>query len=116
MPDLVCRFCKTPIYTAVDAGTYLHKDGSTKCITPQVAGLRNLATPIDDNLTYPAYRADLISDFTNHTHGYPVDSPEQVLEMILADTRHFADANDLNFDEHERRSYEFYLQDKKDTR
>jgi hypothetical protein len=34
--------------------------------------------------------------------------------MILADTRHFADANGLNFDEHERRSYDLYLEDKAD--
>ena len=115
MPDLVCRFCKTPIYAAGDADVYLHKDGSTKCETPQVAGLKNRATPMDDNLTYPAYRAVLISEMTNHTHGYP-DESDKVLEMILADTRHFADAKGLNFDEHERRSYALYLEDKKDTR
>ena len=114
MPNLVCRFCKSPIYRAGDADAYLHEDGSTKCVKPQVAGLKNLATPIDDKLTYPAYRADLISEMTTHTHGYP-DESDKVLEMILADTRHFADANSLNFDEHERRSYELYLEDKKDT-
>ena len=114
MPSLVCIFCKTPIYAAGDA--YLHKDGSTKCVNPQVAGLKNLATPIDDHLTYPAYRADLISHMTNRTYSYPDDSPEKVLELILADTRHFADANSLNFDEHQRRSYELYLDDKRDAR
>ena len=116
MPNLICRYCKTPIYVARDGDAYSHKDGPPGALKPQVAGLKNLATPIDDNVTYPAYRADLISEMTNHTHGYPDDSPEQVLELILADTRHFADANGLNFDEHERRSYELYLEDKKDTR
>ena len=115
MPNLICRYCKTPIYAAGDADAYLHTNGSTKCVKPQVAGLKNLATPIDDDVTYPAYRANLISEMTNHTHGYP-DESDKLLEMILADTRHFADANGLNFDEHERRSYELYLEDKKDTR
>jgi hypothetical protein len=114
MPNLICRYCKTPSYVAGDGEAYLHKDGSTKCVKPQVEGLKNLATPIDENVTYPAYRADLISEMTNHTQGYP-DKSDKVLEMILADSRHFADANDLNFDEHERRSYELYLEDQKDT-
>jgi hypothetical protein len=73
-----------------------------------------VATPIDENLTYPAYRAELISHMTNRTFSYP-DDPDKALEMILADTRHFADANGLHFDEHEHRSYELYLDDKKDT-
>ncbi|HJP93497.1 MAG TPA: hypothetical protein VJ875_16175 [Pyrinomonadaceae bacterium] len=71
--------------------------------------------PFNDNQTYPAYRAELIYEMTNHNHSYPDDSPEKVLELILADTRHFADANGLNFGEHERRSYELYLENKKDN-
>jgi transcriptional regulator with XRE-family HTH domain len=114
MPNLVCRFCKTPIYATGDADAYLHTDGSTKCVKPQVPGLKNLATPFDDNATYPAYRAELISDMTSHTFSYP-DEPDKLLVMILTDTRHFADANGLNFDEHERRSYELYLKDKAGT-
>jgi len=114
VPNFVCRFCKTPIYTTGDGDAYLHTNGSTKCVKPQVAGLKNLATPFDDNATYPAYRAELISHMTNRTFLYP-DAPDKVLEMILADTRHFADANSLNFDEHERRSYDLYLTDKAGT-
>jgi hypothetical protein len=114
MSNLVCKFCKTPIYPTGDADTYLHKDGSIKCVNPQVAGLNNLATPIDKNLTYPAYRAYLISYMASRTHSYPIDSPEKLLKLMLADTRHFADANGLKFDEHERRSYELYLESKKD--
>jgi len=114
MPNRVCRFCKTPIYAARDADVYRHKDGSSKCVKPQVDGLKNVATPIDENLTYPAYRAELISHMTNRTFSYP-DDPGKALEMILADTRHFADANGLHFDEHERRSYELYFEDKKNT-
>lgn len=114
MANLVCRYCKTPVYPVGDA--YLHKDGSSKCVKPQVAGLKNLATPFDDNQTYPAYRAALISQMTNRTYSYPDKSPETVLELILADIRHFADANGLNFDDHQRLSYELYLEDKKDAR
>jgi hypothetical protein len=114
MPNLVCRFCKTPIYAAGVANAYLHKDGSTRCVKPQVSGLKNVATPIDENLTYPGYRAELISHMTNHTFSYPHE-PDKVLEMILADSRHFADANGLHFDEHERLSYDLYLEDKVDT-
>lgn len=113
MPNLVCRFCKTPIFAAGDADAYLHLDGSSKCVKPQVAGLKNVATAFDDDLTYPSYRADLISQMTNRTYSYP-EEPDRLLEMILADTRHFADANGLHFDEHERRSYDLYLEDKVD--
>ena len=76
-----------------------------------MAELKNVATPFDDNTTYPAYRAELISHMTSHTFSYP-DAPDKVLEMILADTRHFADVKGLHFDEHERRSYDLYLKDK----
>ena len=114
MPNLVCRFCKTPIYAAGDAAAYLHINGSFKCVKPQVAQLKNVATPFDDKTTYPAYRAELISAMVNHTFSYP-DEPDKVLEMVLADVRHFADANGLHFDEHERRSYDLYLEDRVDT-
>lgn len=116
MSNLVCRFCKTPIYAAGEADAYLHKDGSFKCVKPQTAGLENFATPYIENLTYPAYRASLISQMTSLTYSYPTDSPDKLLELILADTRHYADANGLEFDEYERRSYELYLEDKKDAR
>lgn len=114
MPNLVCGFCKTPIYAA-GADAYLHIDGSYKCVNPQVAGLKNVATPFGNNQTYPAFRAEIIADFTNHTVTYVRESPEKVLEMVLADARHYADANGLNFDEYERRSYDLYLEDKKET-
>ena len=114
MPNLVCRFCKTPIYAAGDADAYLHLGGYSKCVKPQVAELKTVATPFDDNITYPAYRAYLISYMTNHTVSYPKE-PDKLLEMILGDTRHFADANGLHFDEHERRSYDLYLKDKAGT-
>ena len=113
MPNLVCRFCKTPIYAAPTG--YLHTDGSTKCLEPQVAGLENVATPWADKTTYPAHRAILIARMTNCTHSYAGESPERVLELILADARHFADANGLHFDEYQTRSYAIYLEDKRNT-
>lgn len=124
-PYFVCRYCKTPICAAIcphckdllyDANgsvCYLHtNNGITTCDTPQVQALPNRATPYDDNETYVAYRADLITEMTNCMFSYmEVErSPSQLLENVLADLRHYADANGLPFDEHERRSYQLYLE------
>lgn len=113
-PNLVCKSCRDPIY-AVSTG-YLHTyTGSAECMAPLTKDTR--ATPFDDNQTYPAFRAELIADMTRCFHSYcDVDSAEELLEMLLADARHFADANRLNFDDHYRRSYPLYLQNTTDTR
>ena len=54
---------------------------------------------------------------TRAFHSYcDVDSPEELLEMLLADARHFADANRLHFDDHYRRSNHLYLENMTDAR
>ena len=123
---LVCRYCKTPICPAVcqDCNTplydsnrracYLHtNNGTGACDAPQVTGLLNRAMPYDDNGTYVAYRAELITEMTRCLFSYNVlDSPGELLDNLLADVRHFADTHGLPFEEHERRSYELYLGNK----
>lgn len=113
-PNLVCRSCRDPIYAV--RGNYLHTyTGSAECIAPLTKDTR--AKPFDDNQTFPAFRAELIADMTRCFHSYcDVDSREELLEMLLADARHFADANRLNFDDHYRRSYQLYLENTTDTR
>ena len=113
-PNLVCRSCRDPIFAM--SGGYLHTyTGSAECIAPLTKDTR--ATPFDDNQTYPAFRAELIAEMTRCFHSYcDVDSTEELLEMLLADARHFADANRLNFDDHYRRSYQLYLENTTDTR
>ena len=109
----ICRQCKTPLYDANGNVCYLHaNNGITACHTPQVQGLPNRATPDDDNATYVAYRADLITDMTICMFSYMEvqHSPNQLLDNLLADLRHYADAHGLPFDEHERRSYQLYLE------
>ena len=115
-PNLVCKFCKDPIYTLPRGSGHLHAyTGSAQCIAPLTKESR--ATPYEDNQTYPAFRAELIEDMTRCFHSYcDVDSPEGLLEMLLADARHFADAKRLNFDDHYRRSYHLYLENTTDTR
>jgi hypothetical protein len=117
MPNLVCRYCKTPIYAADSLG-YLHaNNGSADCVAPQVAGLENRAKPYDNNQTYLAYRAELITEMTDRMFSYAdAHSPEELLEMLLADARHFADANGLDFREHNSRSYQIYLKNGTATR
>jgi hypothetical protein len=114
---LVCKYCKKPIYIAGTNTGYLHANtGATDCAAPQVEGLANRATPFDANTTYVAYRAELITQMTNTMFSYAeAQSPEELLEMILADARHFADVNSLVFDEHDRRSYQKYLENKSDA-
>jgi hypothetical protein len=117
MPNLVCQFCKKPIYAAGGSEGYLHANSAAaQCTTPQLEGLKNRATPYDNNTTYVAYRADLITQMTNIMFSYAeAQSPAQLLEMLLADARHFADVNSLSFDEHDRRSYQIYLQTKSEV-
>lgn len=116
-PNLVCKYCKDPIYAA-DGHTYLHAyTGSAECTTPQIPTLHNRATPYNDNQTYPSYRAELIRDMTRVLHSYSdADSPAELLEILLADARHFADANHLDFDGHYRSSHQLYFQNKTDSR
>lgn len=50
-------------------------------------------------------------------HSYcDVAPPEELLEILLADARHFADANRLNFDDHHRRSDHLYFENTIETR
>ena len=116
-PNLVCKSCRDPIYAIAGGRSYLHGyTGSAECIAPLLPKITR-ATPYDDNQTYPAFRAELIADMTRCFHSYcDVDSPEGLLEMLLADARHFADANRLNFDDHYRRSFHLYLENTTDTR
>ena len=111
MPHLVCQYCKTPIYAAGGSEGYLHANNSAaECTNPQLEGLKNRATPYDNNITYVAYRADLITQMTNIMFSYrEAQSPAELLDILLADTRHFADLNGLAFDDHDRRSYQIYL-------
>ena|SRR5690242_1713435 len=112
MPNLVCQYCKKPIYAAGGSEGYLHAEtGSADCATPQLEGLKNRATPYDGNLTYVAYRADLITEMTAAMYSCAeVQSAGELLEMIMADARHFADLNGLSFEHHSRRSYQIYLE------
>jgi len=72
--------------------------------------------PSDNNTTYVTYRAELITQMTNTMFSYAeAQSPKELLEILLADARHFADANGLAFDEHHHRSYEIYLENKSDA-
>lgn len=114
---LVCKYCKEQIYTAGGSTGYLHvNSGAADCAVPQIDDLLNRATPYDDNTTYVAYRADLIPEITKRILPYAkARSPKQLLEIILADLQHFADVNDLVFDEHVRRSYQIYLENRSDA-
>ena len=114
---LVCKYCKKPIYIAGANTGYLHANtGAKECHDPQVKKLVNKATPYDDNTTYVAYRAELVTEMTNMMASYAeAKSPAELLDMILADARHFADFNGLVFDEHDRRSYQIYLENKSEA-
>jgi hypothetical protein len=114
---LVCKYCKKPIYIAGANTGYLHANtGAKECPDPQVKRLKNKATPYDDNTTYVAYRAELITEMTKMMASYAeAKSPAALLELILADARHFADVNGLIFDEHDRRSNQIYLENKSDA-
>ena len=111
MPTLVCQYCKKPIYAGGGSEAYLHANsGSAECANPQLEGLKNKATAYDNNTTYINYRADLITQMTNMMFSYAeAQSPAELLDMILADSRHFADVHQLAFEEHNRRSYQLYL-------
>ena len=90
--------------------------GAKKCEDPQTKGLANRATPYDENTTNVAYRAELIAEMTQMMASYAeAKSPAELLDVILADARHFADVNGLVFDEHDRRSYQIYLENKSDA-
>ncbi len=112
---VLCQYCNTPLHAANGDVCFLHvNNGLVPCETPQVDGLPNQATPDDDNATYVAYRAELITDMTNCMFSYTqvMHSPGELLDNLLADVRHFADAYGLHFEDHERRSYDLYLQNK----
>jgi uncharacterized protein (DUF433 family) len=115
-PNLVCKYCKDPIYAVRGTG-YLHAySGSLECIGPQLGSFHTRASPYDDKETYPAYRARLITEMTKNMQSYSdVDSPHELLEIILSDARHFAEANHLNFDDHNRRSRQIYLDNNRGT-
>jgi hypothetical protein len=114
---LVCKYCKKPIYPAGGRTGYLHLNrGAAECAVPQDDDLADRATPYDDNTTYVSYRAELITEITKRIFSYAeVQSPKELLEIILADARHFADVNSLVFNEHVRRSYQIYLENKSDA-
>ena len=114
---LVCKSCRDPIYAIAGGRSYLHAyTGAAKCIAPLLPNVTE-ATPYDDHQTYASFRAEFIPDMTRAFHSYcEVDSPQEVLEMLLADARHFADASRLNFDDHNRRSYHLYLENMTGTR
>lgn len=118
-PAVVCKYCKEPIFPVPGAQGYLHAySGALECITPQLGGKsQTRASPYDDKETYPAYRGRLIMEMTRNMQSYSdVDSPAELLEMILADARHFADTNRLNFEDHHRRSCQIYLDNTNGTR
>jgi hypothetical protein len=117
MPNLVCQYCKKPIYAAGGSEGYVHANSSAaECANPQVEGLKNRATPYYKDMSYVAYRAVLITEMTNTMFSYmEVRSPAELLEMLLADARHYADANGLAFDKHLRRSRQIYLQNGSDA-
>ena len=114
---LVCKSCRDPISAIANGRSYLHAyTGSAKCIAPLLPTVTE-ATPYENHQTYASFRAEFIPDMTRAFHSYcEVDSPEQVLEMLLADARHFADANRLHFDDHLCGSYHLYLENKTGTR
>lgn len=114
---LVCKSCRDPIYAIAGGRSYLHAyTGVPKCIAPLLTKVTE-ATPYDDHQTYASFRAEFITDMTRAFHSYSdVDSPQEILEMLLADARHFADANRLNYDDHNRRSYHLYLENMTGTR
>jgi hypothetical protein len=112
-PNLVCKWCKDPIY-AVSPDEYVHAyTGSPQCVCrgnwPICKSWHPHATPYDDKETYTRYRGRLIGDLTKNLVSYLGASPHEMLEMILADARHFADTHRLNFDDHNRRSFQLYL-------
>src|SRR5687768_12143359 len=108
---LVCKSCRDPISPIANGRSYLHAyTGSAKCIAPLLPKVTE-ATPYEDHQTYASFRAELIADMTKNFHSYcEVASPEELLEMLLADARHFADANRLHFEDHYRRSHNLYLE------
>lgn len=114
---LVCKSCRDPISAIANGRSYLHAyTGSAKCIAPLLPKVTE-ATPYENHQTYASFRAEFIPDMTRAFHSYcDVDSPEEVLEMLLADARHFADANRLHFDDHLLRSYHLYLENMTGTR
>lgn len=113
-PNLVCKYCKDQIFAVPGGQEYLHAHtGSSECVC--IGNWANWqswhprATPYDDKETYPHYRGRLITDMTTNIVSYFGASPLELLELILADARHFADTNRLNFDDHDRRSGQIYL-------
>ena len=111
----VCQYCNTPLYATNGSVCYLHtNNGIGTCDAPQVEGLLNRATPDNDNATYVAYRAELITEMTRCMFSYIelLHSPGELLDNLMADVRHFADTHGLSFEEHERRSYQLYLEHK----
>lgn len=114
---LVCKSCRDPISVIANGRSYLHAyTGSAKCMAPLLPTVTE-ATPYENHQTYASFRAEFIPDMTRAFHSYcDVDSPEEVLEMLLADARHFADANRLHFDDHLLRSYHLYLENMTGTR
>jgi len=119
-PHLVCKWCKEPIFDVV-GGQYVHAyTGSRECICrgnwPICKGWQPRATPYDDKETYTHYRGRLIGDMTKDIISYLGASPHEMLELILADARHFADTSGLNFDDHYRRSFQIYLDNTRGTR
>lgn len=93
---------------------YLHAySGSPECVC--VGNWSNWqswhprATPYNDKETYVHYRGRLIADLAKDIVSYLDAAPQELLELILADARHFADTNRLNFDDHHRRSFQIYL-------
>ena len=116
MPYLVCQYRKKPNYAAGGSEGYLHANSSAADATPQLEGLKNRATPYDNNIPYVAYRADLITQMTNIMFSYTeAQSPAELLQILLADARHFADVNHLAYDGHNRRSYQLYLHNRSDS-
>lgn len=112
-PSFVCKWCKDPIF-AVSGDEYVHAyTGSPECICrgnwPICKSWHPRATPYDDKETYTRYRGRLIGDLTKDIVSYLGASPHEMLELILADARHFADNHRLNFDDHNRRSVQIYL-------
>ena len=112
--NLVCKYCKDPIFALPGGQEYLHAhSGSPECVC--VGNWANWqrwhprATPYNDKETYTHYRGRLIADLSKDIVSYLDASPQALLELILADARHFADTNRLNFDDHHRRSFQIYL-------
>src|SRR5215208_2163019 len=94
-PNLVCKWCKDPIF-AVAGGEYLHAySGSSECICygnwANWQSWHPRATPYNDKEPYTHYRGRLITDMTKDIVSYLDASPQELLELILADARHFAD-------------------------